>query len=217
LKGSTNHLTQPNHVVFLGHVVSRHGLQPDPQNTDKVRTWPTPKTQTEVRAFVGLCSCYSLFAMGFSWRAAPLHLLTCKDIPFQWTTECDEAFEYLKGVLSSAPIVTMPDFYVPFKVYTDAFMDAVGAVVAQDREGLERVVVYASQTLAPTEKCLSTFDRDMGTGKANLLLALNVKDIQQWCEHCIPCLTRRAPAPKHRAPMGGSQATLQFKDFISYG
>jgi hypothetical protein len=100
--------------------------------------------------------------MGFSWRAAPLHLLTCKDIPFQWTTECDEAFEYLKGVLSSAPIVTMPDFYVPFKVYTDAFMDAVGAVVAQDREGLERVVVYASQTLAPTEKCLSTFDRELG-------------------------------------------------------
>ena len=39
------HLAQ-DHVVFLGHVVSRHGLQPDPQNTDKVRTWPTPKTQT---------------------------------------------------------------------------------------------------------------------------------------------------------------------------
>ena len=45
-----------DHVVFLGHVVSRHGLQPDPRNTDKVRTWPTPKNPTEVRAFVGLCS-----------------------------------------------------------------------------------------------------------------------------------------------------------------
>ena len=45
----------------------------------------------------------------------------------------------------------MPDIHVPFKVYTDASMDAVGCVLAQDREGLERVVVYASQSLAPTE------------------------------------------------------------------
>ena len=37
------------------------------------------------------------------------------------------------------------------------------------------------------------------------------KDIQQWCEQCIPCQTRKAPAPKHRAPMGGSQATLPFQ------
>ena len=37
------------------------------------------------------------------------------------------------------------------------------------------------------------------------------KDIQQWYEQCIPCQTRRAPAPKHREPMGGSQSTLPFQ------
>ena len=71
----------------------------------------------------------------------------CKDTLFQWTTECNAAFEYLKGVLLSAPNVTMPDFKIPFKVYTNASMEAVGAVLAQDREGLERVVVCASQLL----------------------------------------------------------------------
>ena len=55
----------------------------------------------------------------------------------------------------------MADFHVPFIVYTDASMDAVGAVLAQDREGLERVVVYASQSLAPTENSWSTFDRKL--------------------------------------------------------
>ncbi|KAK9513172.1 hypothetical protein VZT92_026730 [Zoarces viviparus] len=55
----------------------------------------------------------------------------------------------------------MPDFNVPFKVYTDASMEAVGAVLAQDREGLERVVVYASQSLTPTERRWSTFDREL--------------------------------------------------------
>lgn len=150
-----------DHVVFLGHVVSRHGLQPDPRNTDKVRSWPTPKNPTEVRAFVGLCSYYRRFVRDFAQRAAPLHRLTCKDVPFQWTTECDAAFEYLKGVLSAAPVVTMPDFNIPFKVYTDASMEAVGAVLAQDKDGLERVVVYASQSLSATEKRWSTFDREL--------------------------------------------------------
>ena len=103
-----------DHVVFLGHVVSRHGLQPDPRNTDKVKKWPTPQNSTEVRAFVGLCSYYRRFVKDFAQRAAPLHHLTCKDTPFQWTAECNAAFEYLKGVLSAAPVVTMPEFTLPF-------------------------------------------------------------------------------------------------------
>ena len=150
-----------DHVVFLGHVVSRQGLQPDPRNTDKVRTWPTPRNPTEVRAFVGLCSYYRRFVKDFAQRAAPLHRLTCKDTPFKWTAECAAAFDYLKGVLSSAPVVTMPDFSKPFKVYTDASLEAVGAVLAQDRDGLERVVVYASQSLTSPEKRWSTFDREL--------------------------------------------------------
>ncbi|XP_061765808.1 uncharacterized protein LOC133558442 [Nerophis ophidion] len=150
-----------DHVLFLGHVVSRHGLQPDPRNTDKVRTWPTPQNPTEVRAFVGLCSYYRRFVTNFAQCAAPLHRLTCKDTPFKWTSECDTAFEYLKGVLSSAPIVIMPDFNTPFKVYTDASLEAVGAVLAQDKDGLERVVSYASQALSSPEKRWSTFDREL--------------------------------------------------------
>ena len=87
-----------DHVVFLGHVVSHHGLQPDPRNTSKVRTWPTPQNPTEVRAFLGLCSYYRRFVKGFALLAAPLHRLTCKDTPFHWTFDCDATFEYLKEV-----------------------------------------------------------------------------------------------------------------------
>lgn len=61
----------------------------------------------------------------------------------------------------SAPVVTIPDFSVPFKVYTDASTKAVGAVLAQDKEGLERVVAYASQSLTPIERRWSTFDREL--------------------------------------------------------
>lgn len=149
-----------DHVVFLGNVVSWNGLQPDHRNTDKVRNWPVPQNPTEVRAFVGLCSYYCRFVKDFERRAVPLHRLTCKDVPFEWSS-VNAGFEYLKGVLSAAPVVTMPDFSIPFKVYTDASMEAVGAVLAQDKKGLERVVVYASQSLSNTGRRWSMFDREL--------------------------------------------------------
>uniref|UniRef100_A0AAV2MQ11 Reverse transcriptase n=1 Tax=Knipowitschia caucasica TaxID=637954 RepID=A0AAV2MQ11_KNICA len=57
--------------------------------------------------------------------------------------------------------VVSPDFSRPFKVYTDASKDAVGAVLAQENDGLEHVVAYASQALTHTQKCWSTFDREL--------------------------------------------------------
>ncbi|CAL9702845.1 unnamed protein product [Knipowitschia caucasica] len=150
-----------DHVVFFGHVVSRDGLRPDPRNTDKVRLWPTPTSAAEVRAFVGLCSYYRRFVQNFSQHAAPLNHLASKNVPFKWTSECEAAFTFLKHRLTSSPVVVSPDFSRPFKVYTDASKDAVGAVLAQENDGLEHVVAYASQALTHTQKRWSTFDREL--------------------------------------------------------
>lgn len=60
-------------VVFLGHVVSRDGLWEDPRNTETVRTWPTLRTASEVRAFVGMCSYHRRFVRDFFQNVAPLN------------------------------------------------------------------------------------------------------------------------------------------------
>lgn len=78
-----------------------------------------------------------------------------------WSTDCDNSLKYLKGVLSSAPIVILPDFKVPFKVYTDASKWVVGAVLVQEKEGLEYVVVYTSRALNATQKHWSTSDHEL--------------------------------------------------------
>jgi len=154
------HLAQ-NHVLFLGHIVSQHSLQPDLKNTGKVKQWPTPQSPSEVRAFVGLCSYYRRFVQHFTRHGAPLNHLMGKNVPFEWTVDCEMSFNYLKNMLSSAPIVALSDFSVSFKVFTDASKEAVGAVLAQEREGMEHVVVYASQTLNQTQRRWSTFDREL--------------------------------------------------------
>lgn len=67
-------------VPYLGYVISKHGIRPDPMKTDKVRNFPTPTDPTKVRQFLGLASYYQRFVPGFAKVAAPLHYLTKKDI-----------------------------------------------------------------------------------------------------------------------------------------
>lgn len=81
-----------DHVVFLGHITSAEGLRPDPKNREKMKSWPVQ------------------FVRSFAQRATPLSQLTGKDIPFQWTAECQGAFKFLRDALCAEPIMSHPDF-----------------------------------------------------------------------------------------------------------
>ena len=97
-------------VCYLGHIFSASGIQPDPNKVHAVQAWPTPTDVTTLRQFLGLASYYRRYVQKFADIAVPLHALTQKEVPFNWTTVHDEAFSYLKSVLTQAPIPTYPDF-----------------------------------------------------------------------------------------------------------
>ncbi|KAF7690286.1 hypothetical protein HF521_012090, partial [Silurus meridionalis] len=87
--------------------------------------------------------------------------LVGKNVTFDWTKNCELSFNYMKDVVTSAPVVTLPGCNIPFRVYTDASKYAVSAVLAQKKNGLEHVVAYASQALNPTQRRWYTFDREL--------------------------------------------------------
>ena len=93
------------HVPFLGPIVSQDGFQADPIETSAVRQYPVPKSVTENKNFLGLCSCYRRYVRGFSAIARPLHQLTGKTKEFHWDPEAQKAFEQLRGCLTSSPIL----------------------------------------------------------------------------------------------------------------
>ena len=83
-----------------------------------------------------------------------------KDIPFQWNDKRQNAFERLKDTLIKAPILTYPDFYKPFIIYTDASGTELGAVLLQIRDdGKESVIAYASRSMNPAEKNYAITDQ----------------------------------------------------------
>jgi transposase InsO family protein len=133
-------------VSFLGHVISATGISTDPRKIETVKDWPVPSCLRDVRAFLGLASYYRRFVKGFAKIASPLHEMTRKNARFTWTTVCQEAFEQLKLALSTPPVLCTPDDESPFILDTDASDLAMGAVLSQVQEGVERVVAYASRT-----------------------------------------------------------------------
>ena len=83
-------------ITFLGHVVSKVGIETDPEKTRSVDEWPRPRSVHDVRSFLGLCSYYRKFVQNFAIIAKPLHALTGKYIKFEWSMECEKAFVGLK-------------------------------------------------------------------------------------------------------------------------
>jgi len=80
-------------VSFLGHVVSGHGIECDPDKVASIATWLTPSSIAEVRTFCVLASYYRTFVCNFAAIARPLHNLTKKGATFEWTPKCETAFQ----------------------------------------------------------------------------------------------------------------------------
>ena len=148
-------------VSYLGHIVSAKGVATDPQKVQKVREWPTPRNVSEVRQFVGLASYYRRFVRDFATVAKPLHELTKKYARFNWTAECQEAFEELKLRLTSAPVLAYPLDSGELFLDTDASDWGIGAVLSQIQEGEEKVLAYGSRRLSATEQNYCTTRREL--------------------------------------------------------
>ena len=110
-----------------------------------VKTWPSPKTITDVRRFMGTCSYYRRFIKDFAAIARPKHKLTEKNCPFKWTEECETAFEKLKITLITAPVLGFPDMSKHFLLDPDASGFGIGAVISQVTDGKEVVIAYFSK------------------------------------------------------------------------
>ena len=121
---------------FLGHVLSKDGIEVQAEKVETVCNWPTPQRLTELRSFVGLCSYYKRFILGFADIAAPLHVLQRKNIRFEWTQEQEDAFNELKTRLTTAFVLGMPRDEGVFYLDTDASDVGLGVVLSQGQDGV---------------------------------------------------------------------------------
>ena len=115
----------------MGHRISADGIEVDESKISVIKNWPTPKNIKEVRQFQGFCNYYRRFVQGYSKISHPLHSLLKKDQIFNWTDECENAFQTLKIALTSTPLLAFPDINKPFIFTTDASTTAIGYILSQ--------------------------------------------------------------------------------------
>ena len=144
------HLFQKS-VTFLGHVVSAEGVSTCPEKIATIRKWPVPRHLRDVRAFLGLASYYRKFIDDFAETALPLYELTQKHTTFEWTERCQQALDGLKNALTTAPVLAYPTKDGEYILDTDCSNSAMGAVLSQVQDGVERVILYFSKTLSKPE------------------------------------------------------------------
>ena len=148
-------------VTYLGHVVSKEGIKPNPKIIEAVKNWKIPQSVKEVQQFLGLCNYYRQYVLKFSEIASPLSRLTRKDVPFLWTEECNISFNTLKKALCEAPILAYPASQGQFILDTDASNVGIGAVLSQIQDDKEKVIAYGSKKLDKQQQRYSVTRREL--------------------------------------------------------
>ena len=128
---------------------------------DTIAKLPPPSSVRAIRGFLGHAGFYRRFIKDFSRIARPLTRLLEKDMPYDFTSECLQAFNTLKEKLTQAPIRVAPDWDLPVKLMCDASDFAVGAVLGQRRDRHFQPIYYASKTLTGAQVNYTTTKKEL--------------------------------------------------------
>lgn len=141
-------------VRYLGYLVDKDGLRPDPEKVRPVLDFPAAKNVKQLRRFLGMAGWYRRFLGSFAETTRPLAKLMRKDTPWKWGQEQEDAVTAIKTALTTAPALICPDFDLPFQIQCDASHYGLGAVLTQVIEvidGQEHIVEFASRGLKGAE------------------------------------------------------------------
>ncbi|KAG0820701.1 hypothetical protein G6F19_012320 [Rhizopus arrhizus] len=144
-----------NRISFLGYILSPDGLHTDPDKVRAVASFPVPTNVETLRSFLGLAGYYRSFISKFSVLAAPLNALLAKDAPWVWSPLQQKAYEQLKTMLLTVPVLRFPDFSRPFELHTDgACSSGIGVILCQrdPRNHRAYAIAYASRSLTTAER-----------------------------------------------------------------
>lgn len=164
------HVTQ---TKYLGFIVGSAGVAVDPSKVEVIKDWTEPTTVKGVQSFLGFCNFYRKFVREYGRIARPLTNLTKQSVPFDWTGDCQAAFDELKTRLLSAPILRHYSFDDDTRVETDASAGVVAGVLSQrgKTEQEYRPVAFFSEAMQGAELNYGIHDKE--------LLAV-VRALQVW-------------------------------------
>jgi hypothetical protein len=150
-------------IEYLGVIILHNKVEMDPVKIAGVVDWPTPSNEKEVQSFVGFVNFYRRFIPDFSHYARTLFDLTMKDVRFIWGLPQEDSFMKLKELVTSAPVLILPDDDLPFRLEANGSGIATGAVLSQQSvdNNAWHPVAFLSKALNPMERNYEIHDTEM--------------------------------------------------------
>jgi hypothetical protein len=160
-------------IEYLGIIISHNKVEMDPVKIAGVAEWLTPSNKKEVQSFVGFVNFYRRFIPGFSHHARTLFDLTMKDIRFIWGLPQEDSFMKLKELVTSAPVLVLPNDNLLFRLEADGSGIATGAVLSQQNvdDNAWHPIAFLSKALNPVERNYEIHDTEM--------LAI-IRGLEEW-------------------------------------
>ena len=121
-------------IEFLGYVVSANGITLNKRHTQAITDFKYPNNVKQVQGFLGLTNYFRKFIKSYALKARPLHELTKKDKIFNFDDECKQAFDSLKGELTSFPVLRIYNPTAETELQTDASNQGYGAILLQKQK-----------------------------------------------------------------------------------
>ena len=147
-------------VKFLGHMISKEGIQTDPEKVQAISNFPRPANISELRRFLGMVNHVGKFALHIADTTKPLRDLLKKETDWIWKEPQEKAFQTIKKQLSSTPVLAHYSPDKPTKVSVDASSYGLGGVLLQKEENDWKPVFYASRSLTPTEQRYAQVEKE---------------------------------------------------------
>ena len=148
-------------ITYCGHEVDRHWFHKTQEKIHAVVNAPRPENVQQLRSFLGLVNYYHKFLPNLATTLNPLNGLLEQGKRWKWTTECEEAFQSVKKLITSDMVLTQYDPGRPLRLACDASPVGIGAVLSHIMEdGSERPIAFTSRTLTKAERNYSQIDKE---------------------------------------------------------
>ncbi|KAK9887597.1 hypothetical protein WA026_023480 [Henosepilachna vigintioctopunctata] len=163
-------------VRFLGHIVKNNTITPLKDNLRSIAGFAAPQNKKQIRQFLGKVNFYNKYIPNATIILDPIHNLLRKNISFDWSDDCENAFQTIKNHLCSAPILAIFDREAPTFIYTDASIKGIGAILKQTQKcGEMKPVAFFSKKLNDSQK----------KKKAIFLECLAIKESLKFWQHWL--------------------------------
>ncbi|XP_058727667.1 uncharacterized protein LOC131599276 [Vicia villosa] len=158
----------PNKCTFgvrsgklLGFIVSQRGIEVDPDKVRAIQEMPAPKTEKQVRGFLGRLNYISRFISQMTATCGPIFKLLRKDQGVVWTEDCQKAFDSIKEYLLEPPILIPPVEGRPLIMYLTVLEESMGCMLGQQDETgkKEHAIYYLSKKFTDCESRYSMLEK----------------------------------------------------------